>query len=240
MTRFWLEPAPISVPADLAAAVGGHPLVAQTLAGRGIMTPAAARAFLDPAAYTPAPSDALPGLTAAADRLEAAIRVREPICVWGDFDVDGQTATTLLVSTLTDLGGSVTYHIPIRATEGHGVSVPILAQVIDAGARLILTCDTGIAAVEAAAYARSRGVDMIITDHHDLPAIFPDAYAIVNPEAGRHSSLVTRHSSNVKRQTSVGDPPLVTRHSSLVTRRPPRRRRRIQTGRGALPPRRPA
>ena len=184
MNRPWLDPAPISAPADLVAAVGGHPLVAQTLARRGITTPDAARAFLDPAAYTPAPPDALPGLTAAADRLEAAIRAREPICVWGDFDVDGQTATTLLVSTLTDLGGSVTYHIPIRATEGHGVSVPILAQIIDAGARLILTCDTGIAAVEAAAYARSRGVDMIITDHHDLPTLLPDAYAIVNPEAG--------------------------------------------------------
>ena len=105
------------------------PLVATTLVRRGITTPAAARTFLDPAAYTPAPPDALPGLTAAADRLEAAIRAREPICVWGDFDVDGQTATTLLVSALTDLGGSVTYHIPVRATEGHGVSVPSLAQV---------------------------------------------------------------------------------------------------------------
>ncbi len=211
-TRAWLESAPTHVPAALAIAVGGHPLVAQTLARHGITTPAAARAFLDPAAYTPAPPDALPGLTAAADRLEAAIHAREPICVWGDFDVDGQTATTLLVSTLTDLGGSVTYHIPVRAAEGHGVSVPILAQVIDAGARLILTCDTGIAAVEAAAYARSRGVDLIITDHHDLPPVLPAAYAIINPKLGDHSS-------NVKRQTSVGDPPssLVTRHSSLVS-----------------------
>ena len=72
--------------------------------------------------------------------------------------------------------------------------MPILAQVIDAGARLILTCDTGIAAVEAAVYARSRGVDMIITDHHDLPAVLPDAYAIVNP-----SWAVTRQTSNVNR-----------------------------------------
>ena len=128
--------------------------------------------------------------------------------------MDGQTATTLLVSTLTDLGGSVTYHIPIRATEGHGVGVPILAQVIDAGARLILTCDTGIAAVEAAAYARSRGVDMIITDHHDLPTVLPDAYAIVNPKLGDHSSLTLVHSvtivvtavPNVERQRRVAPP----------------------------------
>ena len=208
MTRPWLEPAPISVPADLSVAVGGHPLVAQMLARRGITTPEAARAFLDPAAYTPSSPDALPGLTAAADRLEAAIRAREPICVWGDFDVDGQTATTLLVSALTDLGGSVTYHIPVRAAEGHGVSVPILAQVIDAGAWLILTCDTGIAAVEAVAYARSRGVDMIITDHHDLPPHLPDAHAIVNPKLSGHSSNVSHRSVMVV---------VVGRHSSLVS-----------------------
>ena len=163
MTRPWLEPAPVSIPPELAAAVGGHPLVAETLARRGILTPAAAHAFLDPDAYTPAPTEALPGLLPAVERLEAAIRAREPICVWGDFDVDGQTATTLLVSTLRDLGAAATYHIPVRETEGHGVGLPALRQVIDAGARLILTCDTGIAAVEAAADAHARGVDFIVT-----------------------------------------------------------------------------
>jgi single-stranded-DNA-specific exonuclease len=190
MTRPWLEPPPISVPPDLAAVVGGHPLVAETLVRRGITTPAAARAFLDGRAYTPTPPEALPGLTVAVERLEAAIRAGEPICVWGDFDVDGQTATTLLVSALADLGARVTYHIPVRATEGHGVGLGPLAGVIAAGARVILTCDTGIAAVEAAAFARSQGVDFIITDHHDLPAVLPDAYAVVNPkvqEAGDRS-----------------------------------------------------
>lgn len=182
MPRAWLEPQAVLVPADLAAAVGGHPLVAETLVRRGIATPAAARAFLDPGAYTLAPPEALPGLAVAVERLEAAIRAAEPICVWGDFDVDGQTATTLLVSALADLGAQVTYHIPVRATEGHGVGVPVLRTVIAAGARVILTCDTGIAAVEAAAFARSQGVDLIVTDHHDPPAVLPDAYAIVNPK----------------------------------------------------------
>ncbi len=182
MTRTWLEPSPVTVPAELAAAVGGHPLVAEALVRRGLTTHESARAYLDPDAYTPAPPEELPGLTLAAERLEAAIRQREPICVWGDFDVDGQTATTALASALADLDASVTYHIPVRESEGHGVSLPILQRVIDAGARVILTCDTGISAVEAAAVARSRGVDFIITDHHDLPAALPDAYAIVNPK----------------------------------------------------------
>ncbi len=182
MARPWLEPVPITVPAALAAAVGGHPLVAQTLVRRGITTPEAAAAFLDPAACTPAPAESLAGLLAAVERLETACRRREPICVWGDFDVDGQTATALLVSTLADLGARVTHHIPVRATEGHGVNIDALARVIADGARVILTCDTGITAVEAAAFARKHGVDFIVTDHHDPPAVLPAALAIVNPK----------------------------------------------------------
>jgi len=180
-TRPWLEPAPVEVPDDLAAAVGGHPLVAATLVRRGITTPAVARAFLNPADGTRAPARALPGLSAAADRLEAALRAHTPICVWGDFDVDGQTATALLVSVLADLGGAVLYRIPLRS-EGHGIGPDGAAQAIAAGARLILTCDTGISAHEAVAYARSQGVDCIITDHHDPPAVLPAAQAVVNPK----------------------------------------------------------
>jgi single-stranded-DNA-specific exonuclease len=117
----------------------------------------------------------------AADRLEAAIERGERICVWGDFDVDGQTATTLLVSTLRDLGGDVIYHIPVRATESHGVKVPWLQQELDRGARVVLTCDTGSDACEAVTCANVYGVDVIITDHHELPAVLPDAHTIVNP-----------------------------------------------------------
>ena len=108
--------------------------------------------------------------------------VSEPICVWGDFDVDGQTATALLVSTLRDLAADVRYHVPVRETASHGVDLPNLKQVIAAGARLILTCDTGITAHEAANYARGQRVDMIITDHHELGATLPDATAVINPK----------------------------------------------------------
>jgi len=178
----WLEPKTVRVPESFLAAVGGHPLVAETLARRGIATPQAARAFLDPACYTPAPPEELPDLTIAVDWIEAAIRDCERICVWGDFDVDGQTATTLLVSTLQALGADVTHYIPVRDRESHGLSQASLERVLDAGARLILTCDTGIADHAAVAYATSRGADVVVTDHHDLPPTLPPAYAVVNPK----------------------------------------------------------
>jgi single-stranded-DNA-specific exonuclease len=179
----WLEPPDITISDELRAAVGGHPLVAETLARRGITSAEAARAFLDPACYSPAAAGELPGMDSAVRRLEVAIRRREAICVWGDFDVDGQTATATLVETLRGLGGKVSYHVPVRANESHGVNVGVLQRLIDEGAHLLLTCDTGIGSHEAIAYAHSRGVDVIVTDHHALPAELPAAaYAIVNPQ----------------------------------------------------------
>ncbi|MGC9521086.1 MAG: single-stranded-DNA-specific exonuclease RecJ [Anaerolineae bacterium] len=180
MTR-WAEPEPIVVPRTLREAVGGHPLVAETLVRRGRKTPEAALAFLDPDAYEPTAPESLPGMAVAADRVLLAVRRGERICVWGDFDVDGQTATTVLVSTLRDLGADVIYHIPVRATESHGIKLPWLREELDKGVQLLITCDTGIDAAPAVAYARERGVDVVITDHHELPATLPEAHAIVNP-----------------------------------------------------------
>ena len=161
--------------------------MARILSQRGITDLSTARAFLDPNAYTPSPPEALPGMITACQRIERAIRQGETICVWGDFDVDGQTATTLLVEALRGLGAKVLYHIPVRARESHGVNVEALEPLLDAAnaagtaAGLLLTCDTGITANEALEYARARGVDVIITDHHDLPETLPDANVILNP-----------------------------------------------------------
>ncbi len=177
----WLEPQEIETPEALNEAVGGHPLVTQVLARRQVLTTAAAAAFLDPDCYQPASPTELPGMAAAANRLERAIREKEPICVWGDFDVDGQTSTTILVSTLTDLEADVSFHIPVRERESHGVNLEALKAVIAGGARLVLTCDTGITAHEAVDYARLQGVEFVITDHHALPPSLPEATAIVNP-----------------------------------------------------------
>ena len=178
----WSEPERADVPESLREAVGGHPLVAEVLARRGIVEVGAARAFLDPRCYAPASSFDLPDMAAACARLEQAIAQSERVCVWGDFDVDGQTATTLLVATLRDLGADVTYYIPNRERESHGVHVASLARLIDGGASLVLTCDTGVAAHEAVDYAAARGVDVVITDHHELPTRLPAAAAVVNPK----------------------------------------------------------
>lgn len=167
---------------------GYSELVSASLIRRGIQTVDEARAFLDPDSYTPTPASALPGMEAALERVSLALRRRERICIWGDFDVDGQTATAILVETLRSLGADVTYYIPVRARESHGVHIPRLKEIIDYGAQLIVTCDTGITAHEAVRYAQSRGVDMVITDHHDLPEAsrsrdaLPPAVAVTNPK----------------------------------------------------------
>ena len=179
--RQWAEPPAIDVPAALRAAVGGHPLIAERLARKGISAPAAARAFLSPAHYQPASASELPDIDRAVERLQRAIRDRERILVWGDFDVDGQTSTALLVSALKRKGAQVSYHVPNRFSEGHGIHLPTLAEKLDGGVNLVLTCDTGVAAHEAVDYARGRGADTVITDHHALPAELPAACAVVNP-----------------------------------------------------------
>ena len=175
----WMEPAPLRYP-DLLPDL--HPLVAQTLVRRGMNTPEAARAFLDSNAYSPTKSSELPGLIEAVDRVERAIKQHDPICIWGDFDVDGQTSTTVLFQTLRVLDADITFHIPVRGLESHGVNIPFLKEIIGRGAKLILTCDTGVTANEAVEYARTCGVEMIITDHHDLPDILPQAFSVINPK----------------------------------------------------------
>ncbi len=178
----WVEPQPVNVPDAILILAGGNRLVAEALVRLGLTTQSAALAFLYPERYTPAPSTDLPDLLKAVERLESAIQRGECIGVWGDFDVDGQTSTTLLVAVLRGLGANVQYHIPVRAVESHGVGVERLRQFLDGGVQLVLTCDTGITAHQAANYARQRGVDFLITDHHTLPPQLPDAYAVVNPQ----------------------------------------------------------
>ncbi len=157
--KAWIEPAEVEAPAALRAAVGGHPLVAAALTRRGFGDPRRALGFLDPDHYAPASPFDLPDMDRAVARLQAAVARDEQICVWGDFDVDGQTATALLFSALEGLGADVGYHVPVRESEGHGVNLRWLEHVIDGGTRLLLTCDTGVTAHEAVHYraAAERG-----------------------------------------------------------------------------------
>ncbi|HEY9122176.1 MAG TPA: single-stranded-DNA-specific exonuclease RecJ, partial [Brevefilum sp.] len=104
------------------------------------------------------------------------------ILVWGDFDVDGQTATTILVEGLRELGGFVSYHIPVRGEESHGISRTVLEQYLGQGFDLLLTCDTGISEHENIQFVRNAGKTVIVTDHHSLGESLPPANAVVNPQ----------------------------------------------------------
>ena len=197
----WINPPPVEIPASFAD-LNLPPLIAQTLIRRGITDVQAARAFLQSDAL---PSTPFPGIEKAVDVINGFINNREItsesssvptrkdqiICVWGDFDVDGQTSTALLVQTLQALGANVTYYIPIRGKEGHGIHIDSLKPIIDNGAKLIITCDTGITAYEAIEYANSRGVAVVVTDHHELGETLPNARAIVNPKLLPEDHILT-------------------------------------------------
>jgi single-stranded-DNA-specific exonuclease len=174
----WINPPPVEIPASFAD-LNLPPLIAQTLVRRGFTDIDSARAFLNPDSF---PSTPFPSIEPAVERIHAAIRDKEMICVWGDFDVDGQTSTALLVQTLRVLGANVLHYIPIRGKESHGVHTETLKPILDNGAKLLLTCDTGITAYNAIDYANSRGVDVIVTDHHELGETIPNARAIINPK----------------------------------------------------------
>lgn len=176
MTR-WLDPQPAD--ASPLSRLELPPLVAQTLLRRGISRPEDAEAFLHPERFA---STQFPGIESAVELIKLAIRSGDKICVWGDFDVDGQTSTALLVQTLQALNANVIYYIPVRGRESHGVHIESLKPIIENGAKLLLTCDTGITAHDAIDYANSRGLDVIVTDHHDLGETLPNAKAIVNPK----------------------------------------------------------
>ncbi len=180
MTKWHVFPKP-NIPPDLLT-WAQNPLLAQLLVQRGISTVEAARAFTDPTAYQPAPPADLPDMDTAVSLLRNATTAQTPILVWGDFDVDGQTSTALLVSILRKFGANVRYHVPHRLTEGHGIRSENLAEELRAGAKLIITCDTGIAAHDAVDTVHAAGAQIIITDHHDLPDTLPPAEAVINPK----------------------------------------------------------
>lgn len=177
----WQLAQPVFVPDELRNFVGGHPIVAERMTRFGITDVDTAKAFLDPNAYAATSPFELPDMDQAVERLQCAIQLSEPILIWGDFDVDGQTATTLLFTALLNLGANVQYHVPLRDGEGHGVNLPKLREWLARGIKLIITCDTGITSHEAVNVASAAGVDVIITDHHLLGDTLPTALAVINP-----------------------------------------------------------
>ena len=182
MEKHWQILPPIQIPEDFQEAIGGHPIVAQTLYRRGYQTLEAAQAFLNPETYQPTPADALPDIDIAITLLSEAIEKSKRILVWGDFDVDGQTATTTLVEGLRELSGDVIYHIPIRAEESHGITKEVLRSYLNRGFDLLLTCDTGVSEYDNIQFVRDAGISVIVTDHHSLGDSLPNANAVLNPQ----------------------------------------------------------
>src|ERR1700722_6376018 len=169
---------------ELAARLKVSPLVSQILLNRGVSDPQACQDFLRPSLKCLHDPALLPGMTIAAQRIAKAIRDGEQIVVYGDYDVDGITATSILWHAVRVLGGAIRYYIPHRLEEGYGLNCDAVTEICDGGAKLIITVDCGITAIAPAAIARQRGVDLIITDHHDWhgsPPQLPDCFAIVHP-----------------------------------------------------------
>ena len=156
------------------------PLVVQLLYNRGMRTCQEVESFLSKS-FAPDNPFSLKGMNEAVTRLRQAIRAREAIAVYGDYDADGVAATALLVPTLRALGAEASPYIPKRLEEGYGLNKPALAELGRQGVQVVVTVDCGVRSVDEAAFARSLGLDMIITDHHAVGSELPAAVAVVDP-----------------------------------------------------------
>ncbi|HYA98156.1 MAG TPA: DHH family phosphoesterase, partial [Methylomirabilota bacterium] len=157
-------------------------ILAPLLASRGIRDAESARQFLSPSlAHLHAP-ELMTGLSAAVERIEGAIARKEPILIYGDYDVDGTMAVIILKTAIELCGGAADFHVPHRIREGYDVRADVIETAAAAGVRLIISVDMGIRAHAPAETARRLGVDLIVTDHHlPGPEGVPRALAVVNP-----------------------------------------------------------
>lgn len=157
------------------------PSIAQCLYNRGLKSPQEAYAFLSGEALDNDPFQ-LRGIHQAVARIRQAIRQKERIAVYGDFDADGVAATALLAQTISSLGGQAWPYIPNRVDEGYGLHRQAVERLAQEGCRLLVTVDCGIRSLEEVRYARQLGLEVIITDHHSPPQELPPALAVVNPK----------------------------------------------------------
>ena len=185
----WIVPAvdPEAVQ-SLSAQTGCPAAIAALLVSRGIADPAAAQAFFHPGIDDLLDPMLMLGMDRAVARIQSAVQTGEPILIYGDYDVDGTTATVLLKTAIERIASrerpaTVTYHVPHRIREGYGMQTGVLGQAAASGVRLVISVDTGIRAFAAADEAKALGMDLIVTDHHlpDGAAGVPQAVAVLNP-----------------------------------------------------------
>ncbi|HLO04131.1 MAG TPA: DHH family phosphoesterase, partial [Symbiobacteriaceae bacterium] len=175
----WRRPDPLAIPDELLAVARSRP-VAELLLRRGLQTPAAIEEFLTGGIDVDAPG--LPDLDEGVALVAKAVEAGARICVWGDYDTDGITSTTLLVDLLRSLNAEVTYYIPNRFRDGYGMNPRTVEALQQEGVQLILTCDCGIKSLDEVALAKSLGLQVVITDHHELGSTLPAADAVINPK----------------------------------------------------------
>jgi single-stranded-DNA-specific exonuclease len=173
---------------DFAQRLNVPPLIAQLLYRLDITEPSQLDGFLTPSISDLHDPFSMPGMSRAVARLTDAAQSQDKIAVFGDFDVDGITATLILVRTLERLGAKVVPYIPHRVLEGHGLNSDAIRKLKEQGVSLIVTVDCGISSQHEVAEANSLGMEVIVTDHHALPQNPPPAYAIVGSalEGGKY------------------------------------------------------
>ena len=154
----------------------------QILYNRGIISSSAAEEYLYGANFSHPDPFLLSGMVKGVDRILLAVDRNEKIVIYGDYDVDGVTATALLVELLKSMGAEVQPYIPDRFEEGYGLNKEALQSFVDNGIKLAITVDCGIRSMEEAAFAGAIGLDLIITDHHHPLEQIPDAFAVINPK----------------------------------------------------------
>lgn len=161
--------------------LGISSLPAKLLAVRGIKTAQEARKFLDKDVSALHDPFLMRDMDKAVRRIRRAVDENEKIAVYGDYDADGVTATYTLLHYLKSIGADCTYYIPDRIEDGYGVSESAIDLLFDKGVKLVITVDTGITALEETEYAKKRGIDIVITDHHKCGEKIPDVCAVLNP-----------------------------------------------------------
>lgn len=185
--KVWhLRPSDTTATNRLAAAARISPVVAQLLLNRDVTDPREARRFLDSPLVGLHPPLALPGIETASERIVKAIADKQRICIYGDYDVDGVTGTAILFRLLSKLGANLEFHVPLRLADGYGLNSERIRELADTGVSLIVSVDCGIASIAEAEVAREVGLELIVTDHHEMKMgmdgpLLPSASVVVHP-----------------------------------------------------------
>lgn len=166
---------------ELATEFGISSLVAEILVARGQDTVEKVKRFLEPTSESFYDPYQLFDMQRAIERIQEAIVNEEHITVYGDYDVDGLTSTAIMYEALLQLGADVDYYIPDRFQDGYGPNKEVYERLIEQGTELLITVDNGVSGLEAITAAKEQGLDVIVTDHHELPAELPPAYAVIHP-----------------------------------------------------------